>query len=34
MRDASPDRSKRVSDAVMKMVKLDIATLDRAHRGA
>jgi predicted 3-demethylubiquinone-9 3-methyltransferase (glyoxalase superfamily) len=34
MRDASPDRAKRVSDAVMKMVKLDIATLDRAHRGA
>ena len=34
MRDSSPERSKRVSDAVMQMVKLDIATLDRAHRGA
>lgn len=34
MRDGDPARSKRVSDAVMKMVKLDIATLDRAQRGA
>ncbi|MDB4994444.1 MAG: 3-demethylubiquinone-9 3-methyltransferase [Myxococcaceae bacterium] len=34
MRDGDAARSKRVSDAVMKMVKLDIATLDRAQRGA
>ncbi len=33
MRDGNPDRSKRVSDALMKMVKLDIATLERAQRG-
>lgn len=32
MRDASPERSKRVSDAVLKMVKLDIATLEAAYR--
>lgn len=32
MRDTTPDRSKRVSDAVLKMVKLDIATLDAAYR--
>jgi predicted 3-demethylubiquinone-9 3-methyltransferase (glyoxalase superfamily) len=31
MRDADPARSKRVSDAVMKMVKLDIPTLEQAH---
>ena len=30
MRDADPDRSKRVSDAVMKTVKLDIPTLEQA----
>jgi predicted 3-demethylubiquinone-9 3-methyltransferase (glyoxalase superfamily) len=28
-----PARSKRVSDAFLKMVKLDIATLERAARG-
>jgi hypothetical protein len=26
-------RTKRVTDAMLKMVKLDIATLDRACRG-
>lgn len=32
MRDADPARSKRVSDALLKMVKLDIATLEDAAR--
>ncbi len=32
MRDKDPARSKRVSDAMMKMVKLDIATLEKAYR--
>jgi predicted 3-demethylubiquinone-9 3-methyltransferase (glyoxalase superfamily) len=32
MRDADPERSKRVSDAFLKMVKLDIATLEDAYR--
>ena len=32
MRDADPDRSKRVSDAFLKMVKLDIAALEDAYR--
>jgi len=32
MRDRNPVRSKRVSDAMMKMVKLDIAALEKAHR--
>ncbi|WNG53902.1 VOC family protein [Archangium gephyra] len=32
MRDKDPARSKRVSDAVMKMVKLDIAALEKAWR--
>ena len=27
------ERSKRVTDAMMKMVKLDIATLEKAYRG-
>lgn len=31
MRDADPRRSKRVSDALLQMVKLDIATLGRAY---
>lgn len=33
MLDTDPTRSKRVSDALMKMVKLDIGVLERAHRG-
>ncbi len=33
MRDTDSARSKRVSDAVMKMVKLDIAKLEAAARG-
>ena len=32
MRDKDPDRSKRVTDALLKMVKLDIATLEKAYR--
>ena len=31
MRDGDPVRAKRVTDAVMKMVKLDIATLEKAY---
>ena len=34
MRDADPAASKRVTDALLQMVKLDIATLERAQRGA
>ena len=33
MRDKDRQRSKRVSDAFLKMVKLDIATLEKAYRG-
>ncbi|MDF2697323.1 MAG: 3-demethylubiquinone-9 3-methyltransferase [Labilithrix sp.] len=33
MRDSDPVRSKRVSDALLKMVKLDIAKLQAAYRG-
>ncbi len=33
MRDKDPARSKRVTDAMMKMVKFDIATLEKAYRG-
>ena len=33
MDDKDPARSKRVSDALMKMVKLDIAALEKAYRG-
>jgi predicted 3-demethylubiquinone-9 3-methyltransferase (glyoxalase superfamily) len=33
MADRDVARSKRVSDAMMKMVKLDIATLQEAYRG-
>jgi len=33
MRDEDPVRSKRVTDALLKMVKLDIATLEKAYRG-
>ena len=32
MRDADPARSKRVSDAMLKMVKLDLAVLEEAWR--
>ena len=32
MADKDPVRSKKVTDAMMKMVKLDIATLEKAHR--
>lgn len=33
MSDTDPARSKRVTDAMMKMVKLDIATLEKAYEG-
>ena len=33
MRDKDPVRSKRVTDAMMKMVKFDIATLEKAYLG-
>jgi predicted 3-demethylubiquinone-9 3-methyltransferase (glyoxalase superfamily) len=32
MADPDPVRSKKVTDAMLKMVKLDIATLERAYR--
>jgi predicted 3-demethylubiquinone-9 3-methyltransferase (glyoxalase superfamily) len=32
MADPDPARSKRVTDAMLKMVKLDIAALERAYR--
>ena len=32
MRDRDPVRSKKVTDAMMKMVKLDIAALEKAYR--
>ena len=32
MRDKDPARSQRVTDALLKMVKLDIATLEKAYR--
>ncbi len=32
MRDKDPARAKKVSDAMMKMIKLDIATLEKAYR--
>ena len=31
--DPDPVRGKRVADAMLKMVKLDIAALEKAHRG-
>jgi predicted 3-demethylubiquinone-9 3-methyltransferase (glyoxalase superfamily) len=34
MSDPDVARAKRVTDAMLKMVKLDIATLERAYRGA
>jgi predicted 3-demethylubiquinone-9 3-methyltransferase (glyoxalase superfamily) len=33
MRDKDPARSKRVTDAMLKMVKFDIAALEKAYRG-
>ncbi len=33
MRDTDAARSKRVTDAMLKMVKLDIAALEKAYRG-
>lgn len=33
MRDSDPARAKRVGDAMLKMVKLDIAALETAYRG-
>jgi predicted 3-demethylubiquinone-9 3-methyltransferase (glyoxalase superfamily) len=33
MRDQDPARSKRVTDAMLKMVKLDIGALEKAYRG-
>ena len=33
MRDKDPARLKRVADAMLQMVKLDLATLERAYRG-
>ncbi len=32
MRNGDPARSKRVTDAMLKMVKLDLATLEKAYR--
>lgn len=32
MRDTDPARSRRVTDALLKMVKIDIATLEKAYR--
>ena len=33
MRDNDPERAKRVTDALLKMVKFNIATLEKAFRG-
>lgn len=33
MADKDPARSKRASDAMLQMIKLDIATLQKAYRG-
>jgi predicted 3-demethylubiquinone-9 3-methyltransferase (glyoxalase superfamily) len=33
MSDKDPARSKRVTDAMLKMIKFDIAELERAYRG-
>ena len=32
MRDKDPARSKKVTDAMLEMVKFDIATLEQAYR--
>jgi predicted 3-demethylubiquinone-9 3-methyltransferase (glyoxalase superfamily) len=32
MRDKDPARAKRVTDALLKMVKLDIAALEKTYR--
>lgn len=32
MRDPDPKRSRKATDAVLKMVKFDIATLEKAYR--
>jgi len=32
MRDKDPARSKRATDALLKMVGLEIATLEKAYR--
>jgi predicted 3-demethylubiquinone-9 3-methyltransferase (glyoxalase superfamily) len=34
MQDKDPARSKRATDAMLQMVKLDIATLEKAYRSA
>jgi predicted 3-demethylubiquinone-9 3-methyltransferase (glyoxalase superfamily) len=34
MQEENPTRSKRVTDAMMKMVKFDIAALEKAYRSA
>ncbi|EHK79269.1 3-demethylubiquinone-9 3-methyltransferase [Sinorhizobium meliloti CCNWSX0020] len=31
--DANRERAKRVTEAMLAMVKFDIAALERAHRG-
>jgi hypothetical protein len=33
MGDMHPARAKRVTDALLKMVKIDIAALEEAYRG-
>jgi hypothetical protein len=32
MKENDPARSKRVSDALLKMVKIDLAALEKAYR--
>jgi predicted 3-demethylubiquinone-9 3-methyltransferase (glyoxalase superfamily) len=34
LRDKDPAKSQRVMTAMMQMIKIDIAALDRAHQGA
>ncbi len=33
MRDPDRARAKRVTDAMLKMIKLDVATLEKAYKG-